>query len=493
MSTSTVRGAKKIDVWRSLLSKSSGPLREAFRRTYGDEPSVLDHKQQKTLTVLEAFAAAFDEPAGCDAEVLVVRSCGRVNLMGMHVDHRGGFVNPVAFGDVIVIAQRRDDDRVILKNYEPERFGDRSFTIHDELPVGEKIDDWDRWTQANLERLRSEGLMGDWSNYIKSAVLYLQHIHTRDDGTFDPALRGMNLMVYGTLPVSAGLSSSSSIVVGAMQACRRINDIHMDDMATVEACRLAEWFVGTRGGGGDHAAIQFGRRDCVTHIGAFPVSVDWVPFPPEYRIVLANSLQMAEKSAGARDMFNQRVAAYVFGLLMIRKNFPQYAEHLGQLRDLNPGILGVDDAQVVRMLRSLPERARRDQILQTLDDQVELVRHTFGSHAEPADGYDIRQVCMFGVAECMRAEMAVDLLRAGDIEGFGELLNISHDGDRVTRLDHGKRVAVLNRYGDEKLDALVVDLTSGDEVRRARARLHRQPGGYNVRIEALDVLVDIAR
>ena len=128
-----------------------------------------------------------------------------------------------------------------------------------------------------------------------------------------------------------------------------------------------------------------------------------------------------------------------------------------------------------------------------LPDHADLIRHTFGSHAEPADGYNVRKVCVYGVGGCRRSEMAVEMLKTGDIDGFGELIDISHDGDRVTRLDGGRRVPTSNRYPDDKLDALIADATSGEADRQERARLWRQPGGYNVSIEELDVLVDIAR
>ena len=78
------------------------------------------------------------------------------------------------------------------------------------------------------------------------------------------------------------------------------------------------------------------------------------------------------------------------------------------------------------------------------------------------------------------------------IRRFGELMNLSHDGDRVTRLVEGKRVPTDNRYPDERLDALIRDLESGDRQRVEQARLWRQPGGYNVSVPEVDTLVDIA-
>ncbi|KKL69586.1 hypothetical protein LCGC14_2113490, partial [marine sediment metagenome] len=171
---------------------------------------MLAEKRQLLGRTVEAFGESF----GRDAQAILVRSTGRVNLMGMHVDHRGGFVNPVAVGELFLVAQARDDDQVVLKNVERDRFGDRSFSIRQELPDG-PIEDWDKWTQAEVDKRRAAGAAGDWAEYVKSAVLYFQHLHRDREGRFAPALRGMNVMIYGKVPRAAGLSSSSAVVVAA--------------------------------------------------------------------------------------------------------------------------------------------------------------------------------------------------------------------------------------------------------------------------------------
>jgi galactokinase len=144
------------------------------------------------------------------------------------------------------------------------------------------------------------------------------------------------------------------------------------------------------------------------------------------------------------------------------------------------------------MLKELPQVASRHALRELLADRIEEIEHVFRSHAEPADGYKIRQVCTYGISECIRAEMASSRLQANDIEGFGELLNISHDGDRVTRMSGDKRVPLRKDYSRKALDRLLRDIRSEDRQRRERARLWRQPGGYDVSIPELDTLVDIA-
>jgi len=470
----------------SMLQEAAGPACRALGEFYGKDCDV-PGKARVCLGAVEAFCREF----GAEAPVFVARTTGRINLLGMHVDHRGGLVNPIAVKEAFFIVEPRADDEVRVCSAEPG-FGPRRFTIHQELPR-RKISDWDAWTQQELEnRSRAGGHAGDWANYIKSAGLYLQHLHTRDDGRFDPPLRGMNLAVNSTIPMAAGLSSSSAMVVGAAEACAHVNALEMSPMEMAEATRLAEWYVGTRGGGGDQAAIKFGKKDHVLQIGSFPLSVRSAPFPPGYSLVLANSLVEARKQEGARDAFNQRVAAYDFGLLMLQGAFPQHAARMVHLRDVNPATLGVSEAQAYRMILTLPPRCSRREVTEALPDRRERVERVLRSHAEPPEGYLIRQVCAYGIAECIRSEMAGELLRRGDVKGFGELISMSHDGDRVTRLLEGRRVPYDNSLSDAALDALIADAESGDPGRIERARLWRQPGGYGVSTPEQDTLVDIA-
>src|SRR4030042_1342329 len=144
------------------------------------------------------------------------------------------------------------------------------------------------------------------------------------------------------------------------------------------------------------------------------------------------------------------------------------------------------------MIKSLPACARKTDVLRLLQTDEQKVHRVFRSHAQPEEGYRIREVCLYGIAECIRAEMVPQCLQAGDMKKFGELMNISHDGDRMAKLVDGRRVPTDNSYPDERIDALIDDLESGEPERMNRARLWRQGGGYNVSLPELDTLVDIA-
>ena len=482
-----ISGLQPVSSWIELIRDRRDSFDGRLHQIYGDNDDLKIEAARMCLCSLGAFAARY----GADRNVLIIRSAGRVNLLGTHIDHCGGSVNPIAVKHMWLVVEPRDDDLVLAKNFESNDFPDEQFSISRCLPVGRKIENWDTWCYEEFEKRRHDPSVS-WSNYIRAAVLYLQHLNTKDDGSFNPAIRGINMMVYGNVPRAAGLSSSSAVVTLTAEAVVRINGLQIDRIKLAEYCGNAEWYVGTRGGFSDHAAITFGKPNSLLHITAFPMTIDRAALATGYKFVLANSLVEAKKQAGARDAFNSRVAAYVFGLMMIRKNFPQYAGKLQHLRDVNPETLGVEQAEIYRIIKSLPASAGRADIMEFLPECEQEIRHAFRSHAEPREGYPVRPVCLYGIAECIRAEMAPQCLRAGDMKTFGELINTSHDGDRVTKLVEGRRVPTDNSYPADRIDALIGDLESGDTGRMSWAELWRQGGGYNVSLPEIDTLVDIA-
>ena len=481
-----MKGLQLVAKWRELFAKPSGALAEQLDRIYGGDDAVIRRRLPLWRDALAGFAKTYSP----DARVLIARAPGRVNLLGTHIDHRGGAVNTLAVGNTIFVAEPRDDDLVVLANSNPE-FAPGEFSIRRELPAG-GVKDWDKWTMDQYQRRLDSGTQADWSNYVRAGVLYLQHINTSPGGAFSPALKGMNVFVNGNVRPRSGLSSSSSIVMASMEACIRINELDMSDMDLVDAAHLAEWYVGTRGGGGDHASIKFCGHGYLAHLGAFPLTVERIPLPEECCAVLCDSMVIASKTAGARNLYNQRVACYELGMLILRKSFPRRAAKMKLLRDVTPAPLEVDEAEIYRMLKALPESADRQELSAVLADQPDELERIFRSHESVPGGYRIRQACLYGIAECLRSKRAIELLRSGDVEGFGELITLSHDGDRVTHLVDGKWVPLAKPLPDAELDRLADDVQSGDPARKRKARLHRQPGGYDASCPELDEIVDVA-
>ena len=467
---------------------------QQFKEIYGDRPEFIRRQTRRYARILHEFGRIY----GTDKKVIIARAPARINLVGMHVDHRGGCVNPIASNEIRIVASKRADDQVILHNLN-SKFPPRRFSISQELPI-EKIRDWTQWTQEQSDERKRQGTAGDWSNYVKAALLYLQEMHRADDGSYIKRLRGMNVLVDGDIQLAAGLGSSSALVVVSAEATVAINDLSISPNDLVNICGTAEWYIGTRGGKGDHAAIKLSKQGFISNIGFFPLTVDYAPFPDDYRVVVCNSLVEAKKAAGAKNTFNERVAAYEMGLMLIKHKFSTIDGQVKYLRDLNAENLKVDEAYLYELIKSLPLRISRKQLALELPFHADDLRKLYQTHDEPPEGYRVRGVCMFGLAECERSKKAADFLHKGDIAAFGQLISLSHEGVRISARNGSERVKVEAELDDKTLDQLIEALRNGnpmqvenlDFIGAENARLYKQPGGYAVSCEELDTLVDIA-
>lgn len=474
---------KRVEEWMKLFQGGDERLDGVLRHIYADDENLLEEKRKVYLEILEKFAEEF----GPSSSIFFVRAPGRLNLMGRHIDHRGGAVNVIAMDKEIIMAvEPREDDQVKAVNLK-EEFPPRHFSIQEEMG---KLR-WASWSRAiESEELKEElsRMKGDWINYIKAGVLKMQDQHR------DIKFKGFNAVVYGDIPIGSGLSSSSALVVASAKSILRVNGIASPPRDFILCCGEGEWYVGTRGGHGDHAAMEFGVKGNVSQIRFFPLElVGRAPLPKGYRILFCYSQEPAKKGETVKDAFNQKIACYEIGMMMLKQNFPQYADKIQHLRDVNPSNLGVPEWEIYRMLLSLPERMSREEILAYFPPQrrEELERILANHSLPPFDGYPIRGVCLFGIAECARSAKCLQLIQEGDMRTLGHLMNISHHGDRVTILNKkGERVPYRANVSTQYLERLMENCRRHPD--KEAFRLMYQPGEYGCSTYKIDMLVDIA-
>jgi len=197
----------------------------------------------------------------------------------------------------------------------------------------------------------------------------------------------------------------------------------------------------------------------------------YVPLPPDAAILVAASGEHAVKSAGARDRFNERVACYRIGMMLLRRAHPGLAKTLEYVRDIAPDRAGLTPEEVRALLRGLPQRISRKAIRARLGPaaagQLESV---FASHADPG-AYAVRAVMTYGAGEYERSRIAAGHLERHDLQAFGELMRLSHDGDRVAGRFH----------------------PDGERNPAPRGPLHRLIGAYGCSTRRIDRMVDIAQ
>jgi galactokinase len=138
--------------------------------------------------------------------------------------------------------------------------------------------------------------------------------------------RGAEITIESDLPLAAGMSSSSALVVGLALAfgelCRMGDDPAYQQVVT-DRERLAEYLgcvengqsygplaghrgVGTFGGSEDHVAMLCGHEGQAVQYSFCPVAFERaVPFPEDRALVIAVSGVQAEKTGSALEHYNR--------------------------------------------------------------------------------------------------------------------------------------------------------------------------------------------
>lgn len=462
---------KPVSQWLNLFDSGESGLLKALKDIYGDEKLV-----RKRMDNFRHLLKSFGERLGYDKEVFLVRAPGKLNILGRHIDHRGGRVNSIAIDkEILMVVSPRKDDSIELYNLE-DRFPYRSFSIGKEL---EKFN-WSHWEDIypNEERDDRKNMKGDWVLYAKASALRLQERFR------DRKFKGLTAFIWGDIPQGSGLSSSSALVVAFSEALCLINGLDIPPEEFIHLCGEGEWFVGTRGGMGDHAGIKMGKLFSINQFSFHPFShIGSAPLPKGYAILFAYSYEEAHKAGKAEGTFNQRVACYEIGTRLLRKLLPK----LEHLRDILPEESGLDEVKIYQLIKSLPIKMNKKEVLESLKEDGEWILTQYKCKHEE---YPVRGVCLFGIAECARSKRCLELIAKGDINSLAELINISHNGDRVSVLGKdGQMVSYSNDVSDEYLDYLIENLKKHPE--KKKFTLPYQTGDYACSTHNIDYMVDL--
>lgn len=173
--------------------------------------------------------SAFTTEFGSSPEV-VGRAPGRVNLIGEHTDYNGGLVLPVALPHATyAAAATRSDDTVRIRSLD-----------RDDEP----------W-EGDLAALASST---GWASYAAGTLWAL-----REAGVPVP---GLDVLVHGTVPLGAGLSSSAALECSVAVAACGAAGVTLDRSLVVDACIRAESEVaGAPTGGMDQTVAMLASSD----------------------------------------------------------------------------------------------------------------------------------------------------------------------------------------------------------------------------------------
>lgn len=249
------------------------------------------------VKILQEFISRFG------GDPLIVKSPGRINIIGEHTDYNNGFVLPAAIDKAAFIAMSlRDDNEIHLVALDlNESF---SIRVEDLKPSGD----------------------ASWTNYILGSAAQFQK-----NGL---ALRGFNAVLVSDVPIGAGLSSSAAIECATVFALNELLGTNLTRLTMVGMAQKAEHeYAGVMCGIMDQFASMMGKKDHVIKLDCQSMEYEYAPLKLEgYKIVLFNT---NVKHALASSEYNTRRNECNQAVAWVR----QFEPTVQSLRDVTESML----------------------------------------------------------------------------------------------------------------------------------------------------------
>jgi galactokinase len=317
------------------------------------------------LTIRSHFLNHFN-----DAPAFIVKSPGRINLIGEHIDYNHGFVLPAAIDKFIEVAIGKRTDG----------------TIHMvAVDLGQTI-------LLPMHNLTPHATV--WVNYIIGVVD--QVLNTENNVASiennvakikDEFNGGFNICVQGNIPLGAGLSSSAALECAVLFALNELYSLSFTKMQMALMAQSAEHtFAGVHCGLMDMFASLHGEKNKAILLDCDSLAFTYYPLAlNDYSIVLFDT---QIKHALASSEYNTRRLECERGLKLIQEKYP-----------------------TVKTFR---------------DISIEQVETCLASN--DINGSKVYQRCKYVVEEMQRVQLAVQDLEKSDMKAFGKKMFETHKG-----------------------------------------------------------------
>lgn len=229
-------------------------------------------------------------------QAIVVRSPGRINLIGEHLDYNMGFVLPAAIDKAVYVVVEKQDKPV--------------YTLHSV--------DFNETVEIPVTDVKPA--FGHWYTYILGVIAQFN--------AAGAAVPPFKMAVYGDVPLGAGLSSSAAIESAAAFSINELFGYGYDRLTLVKMAQMAEHeYAGVKCGIMDMFASVFGKKGHVIRLDCRSLEYAYFPLDIQgYEIVLIDT---QVKHSLASSEYNVRREQCEKGVAMIREKYPQ----VNSLRD----------------------------------------------------------------------------------------------------------------------------------------------------------------
>jgi len=307
-----------------------------------------------------------------EQEALIIRSPGRINLIGEHLDYNMGFVLPAAINKAIWLGiQKRDDNMINMYSL-----------------------DYDDNYRSNIHDITPSGKL--WPDYILGVVDQIKKSHSLK--------HGFNLVFGGDIPAGAGLSSSAALECAMAYALNEPFGLDYEKIDLVKIGQAAEnEFVGVKCGIMDQFASIFGKKEHLIRLDCRSLEYVYVPFhAKDIKILLFDT---RVKHSLADSAYNQRREQCEKGVSLVQEYHPE----VKSLRDANQVMLDsyvktVDETVYRRCTYVVSEIKRLLNGCEDLekDDLISFGKRMFQTHAGLKDLYEV---------SCSELDLLVDLVK----------------------------------------------------------------------------------
>lgn len=354
---------------------------------------------QMVGAVVERFTAAYGRVPD-----RVFAAPGRVNLMGEHTDYNGGLCLPIAIphGTWAAVGARDDATLALASTQQHDTFA------------------------AALDDLRPGSATG-WAAYAAGVPWA-----AREAGI---PVRGMDVMVHGTVPLGAGLSSSASLECAIALAVCDVAGLAVDERLRrrlVEICSRAEReMAGAPTGGMDQTASLLARAGHALLLDCRDGSVEhvrWHPSRQGVELVVVDTRAAHSLSDGAYGSRRAECAEAAS-----RLGVPQLCDATALC--VSSASLPVTLARRARHVVTEIERVREAVAAIRADDLARLGEVFDRSHASLRDDFEVSCAELDVVCAAARAAGALGARMTGG--GFGGSAIVLAPQDRVAAIRAG--------------------------------------------------------